>query len=96
MEIKKKIFNFGGSAGIIIEKAILENLNLHEGDWVSCNIKKINPTIKIVEKNGKVVEGNVISFRMLENKPALEVFNIEKDKTILLHLDLIKSIEEIK
>ena len=40
MELKKKIFNFGSSAGFIIEQNVLKTMGLKEGDEIVAEIRK--------------------------------------------------------
>ena len=42
MIITKKIVKIGCSLGIIIDKSIMEGLNLQKGNFVEIKIKKIN------------------------------------------------------
>lgn len=64
MEIKKKVFNFGTSAGIIIEKGIMRTMGLKEGDEVIVDIRKAsdrfdrNKEIKnLISKTDEFMEG---------------------------------------
>ncbi|MFH1365589.1 MAG: hypothetical protein ABIH28_03330 [archaeon] len=40
MELKKKIVRTGTSLGIVLDKVILDSLDLKEGNYVVVNIKK--------------------------------------------------------
>ena len=42
MKIKKKIIKIGDSLGIILDKVVIETLELKEGDIVECNVKFVN------------------------------------------------------
>ena len=42
MKITKKIVKVGHSLGIIIDKSIVQKMNLKKGDFVEINIKKSN------------------------------------------------------
>lgn len=42
VKITKKLVAVGQSVGLIINKYILDKLNLIRGDWVEIEIKKVN------------------------------------------------------
>ena len=46
MKISKKIFKFGTSCGIIIDKSICKELDLEVGEWVEINVKKVGIQLK--------------------------------------------------
>jgi len=41
MKLTKKIFKFGTSSGIIIDKPILKKMKIKDGDFVEIDVKKI-------------------------------------------------------
>lgn len=47
--IKKKVFYFGGSYGIIINKIILQQLDAVEGDLLEIKLRKIE-NVEMIEK----------------------------------------------
>ena len=53
MKIQKKIFKFGTSCGIILDKIILKSLNLKEGDWINIDFEKFQYTEEDVEEKKK-------------------------------------------
>jgi antitoxin component of MazEF toxin-antitoxin module len=46
MKISKQISVISHSLGIIIDKPILDELNLKKGDWIEVDIKKLSHSLK--------------------------------------------------
>ena len=64
-KLRKKIFNFGGSCGIIIRIGEMEQLGLTAGNWVDITIERTDKNKLLAEISGQMMkENNVKELRL--------------------------------